>query len=395
MPPLKICPDCDTPLGPTKKTRKRIIEDIPEDTTVEATEYVIPRHWCPCCKKHVEPKVAAALPKATIGNRLTSMTTVFHYGLGLTIDQTRQILLSPLQTRLSAGGLVQLWRRAAEILLPWYDQIASEAQHSATLHGDETSWRVDGKTHWLWCFCNHTNCYYFIDKSRGSPALKRFFTEAFKGVLVHDFWAPYESVVLERSGDHQCCLAHLLRELDNIDTRALPGKPPEQAASWRSFAKMLRRLTRDGIRLRRRPDFTPQRYASRINRINLRLATLAQAKHVDADASRLAKRLRRHVDQIFTFLDRPEASWENNLAEREIRPAVILRKNSQCNRSQHGAATQAVLMSVYRTLKLRGHDPLETIAEALSSHAATGRLRLCPRRQRQTAEELPSLTSRL
>jgi len=43
----------------------------------------------------------------------------------------------------------------------------------------------------------------------------------------------------------------------------------------------------------------------------------------------------------------------NNLAERQIRPAVILRKNSQSNRSEQGAVTQAVLMSVYRTLKLR------------------------------------------
>ena len=35
----------------------------------------------------------------------------------------------------------------------------------------------------------------------------------------------------------------------------------------------------------------------------------------------------------------------------------ILRKTCQGNRSEQGAAVQAVLMSVYRTLKLRGHDP--------------------------------------
>jgi len=27
----------------------------------------------------------------------------------------------------------------------------------------------------------------------------------------------------------------------------------------------------------------------------------------------------RHRDEIFTFLDRPEASWENNFAERQTR----------------------------------------------------------------------------
>ena len=70
----------------------------------------------------------------------------------------------------------------------------------------------------------------------------------------------------------------------------------------------------------------------------------------------------------------------NNHAERMIRPAVMLRKNSQCNRSEKGAAAQAVLMSVYQTLKLRGHDPLATITEALRTYVATGTLPPLPAR---------------
>lgn len=372
--PLTVCPECRGPVRPARRSRTRIIEDLPEDASVEAVAYAIPRHWCPCCRKHVEPKVSASLPGATIGHRLVAMTTVFHYGLGLTIDQTRQILLSPLQMKLSAGGLVDLWRRTAQTLLPWHEQIAREARASATLHADETGWRVDGKTHWLWCFCNHVNGHYLIDRSRGSPALKTFFTDAFRGVLIHDFWRPYESAWLEGEGDHQCCLVHLLRELDHVDERALPGKAPEAAASWGGFVKKLRRLLRDGIRLRRREDFEPEKYASRIRLIDRRLAALSSAEYADPDARRLAKRLHWHQDQLFTFLDRPEASWENNFAERQIRPAVILRKNSQCNRSQRGAAMPAVLMSVDRTLKLRGHDPHRAIADALRAYAATGQL---------------------
>jgi len=64
----------------------------------------------------------------------------------------------------------------------------------------------------------------------------------------------------------------------------------------------------------------------------------------------------------------------NNLAERMIRPAVILRKNCQSNRSEKGAAVQAVLMSLYRTLKLRRHDPLATIDSALRAYLKTGQL---------------------
>lgn len=382
---LKVCPECHGPVLPMRpgRRRRRTVEDIPQDLKTEAVEYSIPQHWCPCCKKNVEPGVAAALPGASIGNGVVALTTVMHYGLGLTIDQTREVFASHLRTPLSAGGLVDLWRRAGEVFLPWYEQIGREARASATLHADETGWRVNGDTHWLWCFCNHANCFYLIEESRGSGVLGEFFTEAFKGVLMSDFWAPYQSVVLAQGGDgepggeRQCCLAHLLRELDHVDTDGLPHKPPDRAREWSAFVKTLRRLLRDGIRLRKRPDFIAGRttaHASRITLIDQRLIALAQGSYDDPDAARLAKRLSRHRDELFTFLDRPEADWNNNFAERQIRPAVILRKNSQCNRSQRGAATQAVLMSVYRTLKLRGHDPRAAIEHALRTYAATGSL---------------------
>jgi hypothetical protein len=131
---------------------------------------------------------------------------------------------------------------------------------------------------------------------------------------------------------------------------------------------------RDGIRLRKREDFDPQRHASRIRRIDGRLMALATGAYADADARRLAKRLLKHCDELFTFLDHPEVPFENNLAERMIRPAVILRKISQSNRSEKGAAVQAVLMSVYRTLKLGGLDPLAAIASALRTYLSDGEL---------------------
>jgi hypothetical protein len=60
--------------------------------------------------------------------------------------------------------------------------------------------------------------------------------------------------------------------------------------------------------------------------------------------------------------------------EREIRPAVITRKNSFHNTSNQGAWTPAVLMTIYRTFELRGQNPIETIADTLTLFIATGRL---------------------
>ena len=105
---------------------------------------------------------------------------------------------------------------------------------------------------------------------------------------------------------------------------------------------------------------------------------LARADYADADAARLGKRLLRHADQLFTFLDYPDVPFENNFAERMIRPAVIIRKNSLCNRSEKGAAVQAVLMSIYRTLKLRSHNPIAVVAKSLRTYLQTGTLPSLP-----------------
>jgi transposase len=55
----------------------------------------------------------------------------------------------------------------------------------------------------------------------------------------------------------------------------------------------------------------------------------------------------------------------NNLAEREIRPAVIARKLSAGNRTEAGAETHAVLASVLRTCRRQGRDILQILGELL------------------------------
>lgn len=194
---LKCCPDCGGRVQRCHRTRTRFIEDLLEALEPVITEHTIHRDYCPKCKRHVEPVVPDAMPKAAIGHRLVALTGWFHYGLGITIAQIVQILGYHLHTKLTPGGLIGAWHRLAEALEPWYRQIGEQAKKSSHLHADETSWRVEGQTDWLWCFTNHTVCYYMIDRCRGSPALQKFFTEAFEGVLITDFWAAYGSVSAE------------------------------------------------------------------------------------------------------------------------------------------------------------------------------------------------------
>jgi hypothetical protein len=78
---LKRCPCCGGPLQRCQHQRTRIIEDIPEEIEPVVTEHTIHRDYCPKCKKHVEPVVPDALPRAALGHHVISLTSWFHYGL--------------------------------------------------------------------------------------------------------------------------------------------------------------------------------------------------------------------------------------------------------------------------------------------------------------------------
>ena len=88
----------------------------------------------------------------------------------------------------------------------------------------------------------------------------------------------------------------------------------------------------------------------------------------------MVKRLKRHQDEIFTFLSDADVPFDNNFGERSIRGAVIMRKNSFNNRSDKGAMTQSVLMSVFFTIKQRGLNPVDTVKKALKIYIKTGNL---------------------
>jgi transposase len=93
-------------------------------------------------------------------------------------------------------------------------------------------------------------------------------------------------------------------------------------------------------------------------------------------ARRLQERLRRQREELLTLLDHEEVPPDNNAGERGIGPAVLIRKNSNSNDSEKGAQAQAILMTMLRTLKMRGHNPVQVLVDVLKSYGRSGQLLL-------------------
>jgi transposase len=162
------------------------------------------------------------------------------------------------------------------------------------------------------------------------------------------------------------------------------------------FSKPLKRLIPDLIRLsKRRKELTAAAFASHRRRLDARLPELLEQPWEQRHARRLLKPRRRHQSALFTLLDHPEVPSDFIHGERQIRPAVIARKNSCANNSEDGLETQAILMSVFRSLKQRGHNPASTVSVAVRACLHTDLMPPIPVPIAEMGWSLTSVESRL
>ncbi len=192
---------------------------------------------------------------------------------------------------------------------------------------------------------------------RGHEQAASVLGEDFAANLVRDGWAPYRK--FEQAG-HQTCLGHLLRRCRELLETARQGAA--------RFPHAVKRLLQDALSLRDRCDeMSDHGFRVARGRIEARADRLL-AWNPTVNANRkLAKHLRSERDALFTFLYVPGLEATNWRAEQAIRPAVVTRKVWGGNRTWAGAATQAVIMSVWRSARLQGQDPGAVVIPLLCS----------------------------
>jgi transposase len=127
-------------------------------------------------------------------------------------------------------------------------------------------------------------------------------------------------------------------------------------------------------------DLRDRRDAGEIGEHGLRVATgrlqaslgrLIRGHYTNPDNGRLARHLLRYEKALFVFLNHPGLEATNWPSEHAIRPAVVNRKSAGGNRSNQGAQTQAVLMSLLRTGHQKGLEPCAPLAAILRAPTPT------------------------
>ena len=91
---------------------------------------------------------------------------------------------------------------------------------------------------------------------------------------------------------------------------------------------------------------------------------------IQRDGCRLRQRYGKLREHLFTFLNHPEVTADNNSSERELRPMATYRKVTGGFCSSWGADLYAAVRSVVGTAKRRGLDAYAAIQQTLQGQAA-------------------------
>jgi transposase len=355
---LKKCPDCDQRLRLSQETVEHIQEDL-IPARVQTTCYKKHRYYCRQCEKLVTaPYAIDEIPNSYLGPNVLIQTVILKYHHGLPFHKIAEVFEGLCGLKVSEGALAQALERMSEWLKVEADEILKAIRKSPHLHMDETGWKISGAKYWLWATANRKLAHYKIAASRGAKVAREIIGKDYAGVIGTDFYAAYNRL----PGKKQRCLVHLLRTMREYRAR-------DNTVEFIKHEKTLKRIVWDAIHLgEKREEIKGKVYQRRVRRIKKRLFAWASGDYENKNLIRLTKRFLKHWTQLLTFLEYPDVSYHNNLAERMIRPNVIIRNRSFQNRSEKGAQAHGTHMSLIQTLRLQGRDIFTELKAAYLYH---------------------------
>ena len=356
VPAPKECPHCQCPnLGAWPQRNQHLQEDIVLCPKTRVTCFDHQQAWCPGCRRPVVQAGPGEMLGSYIGPVAKSTAIYLRYGIGLSYRNVRQIFTDLFGLSLVPASVVGFDRAATRRADGLYEDLQQKIQASAYLHADETSWRVDGNTQWLWYAGHQQLAYFHIDAHRSAEAALRVIGSGFKGVLNTDDYAAYNPVTAKA---RQSCLAHPLRlardQLKSLPENHLTDAPSRQFLQ--DIKAFLQQCCELGATLRQRRQSPSARRKLKAS-LAKRLKGLCSSKLSWPGAEELRCRLLKQPHRHFTFVDHPKIQPTNNQAEQSLRRSVILRKLTFGNRSDAGAHRHSVLSSLLTTAMRQQRDP--------------------------------------
>jgi predicted RecB family nuclease len=224
-----------------------------------------------------------------------------------------------------------------------YRNLLAKMVSGPLLHVDETEVKLRTSKGYVWVFTSLEEAVYMYRPTREGKFLQDMLKD-FKGVLVSDFYAAYDSLGCPQ----QKCLIHLIRDLN----QELLNNPYdlEFQSITQPFSTLLRSIvaTVDEHGLKRR---YLKRHTTEVAKF---FHTLSTKSFRSEAAQSLRERIIRNQDKLFTFIQHDGVPWNNNNAENAIKRFAYYRENTVGVMTEKGLNDYLLLLSIYQTCRFKG-----------------------------------------
>ena len=351
------CPDCGLVLPP----------DLPAETvsTHEHIELppvrpVVEQHrrlavTCPACQARVAAPRPAGAASTPVGARLHATAVYLKCFQALSYERLQRALSDLFGLTISQGGLMAMLRRAQARFAPGREAALSALRRAAVVACDETGVRIEGSNSYHWVFRCDDAVVHHAAPTRAGSVVREIMGGHRPAVWLSDRYSAQQG----HADRQQTCLAHLARD---VAYALEAGDDPVafRLKLWLGSAFALARgigsLAASTINAKRRK----------------REAALDEilAAPVTCDLARdIQTRMRRARDQVLTFASFPgRVEATNNACERDLRPAVIQRKNTNGYRAMWSAQGEAAVRTVVATARLKaGPSTFGTVLSTITA----------------------------
>lgn len=332
-------------------------------------EYIQMEYFCPKSGKTLCGEFPSHITATKqYGSQLRGMIVTLNAECAVSVNKIHHLLKALLNLPVSTGFICGAVKAYAGTLQPAMESIRAHLQPCDVVNSDETGARVDGRLLWVHNASTDLFTYQYVSRKRGRKGMEEGgFLPGYRGILIHDCWKAYWAFPAEK---HGLCLAHILRELQGILDNA-----PTQTWAQDLIDLLLRmkatkeRLLAEGKECASRyyKDKFMFRWKARIQRGQRMnpLALGAKGNWIRNRARCLLDRLEEHTEEFLLFFHDFRVPFDNNQAERDVRPFKVKLKMAGCFRTFDGAQDFAKIHSVLSTITKHGMNVYETVVAML------------------------------
>ena len=303
---------------------------------------------CPCCHGVTLAAVPEGMEVGTpFSVNIMALALYLRFTHAISYQRLSRMFLHLFALRISEGALDTMFQRAKPCFDNEVAAILARLRRSRIVCSDETTVRIDGRTHWNWVFQNEQVVIHVIRNSRAASVVTEVLDGYRPTIWVSDLYSAQQG----HADLWQVCLAHQLRDC----------KFAIEAGDAIFAPRMKALLLRAVVLARRRAglaESTRRTYQQRLDRELDKIMALAPTNQ---HGKRLRKRYGKVRSHLFTFLEHPDAPPDNNGSERELRPTATYRKVTGGFRSKWGADLFANIRSVVGTAARHGIDAYHAI----------------------------------